>query len=187
MDRKEPRLNDAQRAAFAKRRGRIELSRRSFLQGAGVLAAGAAGAGMLAGCSPKSEASGATADGGTATGGASAAGSAAPTGNAGKTMGEVLGAGWLGDEPDIPESDIAETVEADIVVCGAGHAGTATARRAAELGAKVVVIEMQPEDSFSALGNDIGHLNSSWQTERVGIPSYDPIEFMAPGACSPRC
>ncbi len=178
MDRKEPRLNEAQKAAFTKRRGRIELSRRSFLQGAGVLAAGAAGAGMLAGCSPQGEASGATAEGGTATGGASAAGSAAPTGNAGKTMGEVLGAGWLGDEPDIPESDIAETVEADIVVCGAGHAGTATARRAAELGAKVVVIEMQPEDSFSALGNDIGHLNSSWQTERVGIPSYDPIEFM---------
>ena len=86
MDRKEPRLNEAQKAAFTKRRGRIELSRRSFLQGAGVLAAGAAGAGMLAGCSPQGEASGATAEGGTATGGASAAGSAAPTGNAGKTM-----------------------------------------------------------------------------------------------------
>ncbi len=104
---------------------------------------------------------------------------AAATGNEGKTMGEVLGAGWLGEEPEIADDAIAATVtDADIVVCGAGHAGTAVARRASELGKKVVVVEMQPEDTFSALGNDIGHLNSSWQVDRVGIPEYSVVDFM---------
>ena len=102
----------------------------------------------------------------------------APTGNAGKTMGEVLGAGWLGEEPEIADDAIASVTDADIVVCGAGHAGTAVARRASELGKKVVVVEMQPEDTFSALGNDIGHLNSSWQVDRVGIPEYSVVDFM---------
>lgn len=37
---------------------------------------------------------------------------------------------------------------------------------------------MQPEDTFSALGNDIGHLNSSWQVDRVGIPEYSVVDFM---------
>ena len=37
---------------------------------------------------------------------------------------------------------------------------------------------MQPEDTFSALGNDIGHLNSSWQLDRVGIPEYSVVDFM---------
>lgn len=52
---------------------------------------------------------------------------AAATGNEGKTMGEVLGAGWLGEEPEIADDAIASVTDADIVVCGAGHAGTAVA------------------------------------------------------------
>lgn len=178
---------EAARAAFSAGRGRIDLSRRGFLAGMGALA-GAAGLGVLAGCSPAAPASTGASGDGAATGGAptasaatggSATGAAAPaTGNAGKTMGEVLGAGWLGEEPEIAADQIVETQEADIIVCGAGHAGTATARRAAELGAKVIVVEVQPEDTFSALGNDIGHLNSEWQTKRVGIPEYSVVDFM---------
>ena len=156
-------------------RGRIPLSRRNFLAGAGVLAMGAASAGMIAGCSPAPAAeSDAPAKGGAAM----AETGAAATGNEGKTMGEVLGAGWLGEEPEIADDAIASVTDADIVVCGAGHAGTAVARRASELGKKVVVVEMQPEDTFSALGNDIGHLNSSWQVDRVGIPEYSVVDFM---------
>ena len=158
-------------------RGRIPLSRRNFLAGAGVLAMGAASAGMIAGCSPAPAAeSDAPAKGGAAMAETGAA--AAATGNEGKTMGEVLGAGWLGEEPEIADDAIASVTDADIVVCGAGHAGTAVARRASELGKKVVVVEMQPEDTFSALGNDIGHLNSSWQVDRVGIPEYSVVDFM---------
>ena len=156
-------------------RGRIALSRRHFLSGAGVLAMGAASAGMIAGCSPQAQGEAkATGNGGSMA----ETGAAAATGNQGKTMGEVLGAGWLGEEPTIAEDEIASTTDADIIVCGAGHAGTAVARRASELGKKVIVVEMQPEDTFSALGNDIGHLNSSWQLDRVGIPEYSVIDFM---------
>ena len=167
---------DAARAAFSAGRGRIDLSRRGFLAGMGALA-GAAGLGALAGCSPAAPASpagdapSANAAAPTAANASTASGTAAAaTGNEGKTMGQVLGAGWLGEEPEIAADQISETQEADIIVCGAGHAGTACARRAAELGAKVIVVEVQPEDTFSALGNDIGHLNSEWQLKRVGIP-----------------
>lgn len=166
-------MNSKDIQEFKKMRGPIDVSRRSFLQGAGILAAGAAGLGMISGCSPSD--TGGESSGGPGTASA-ATGSADGTGNAGKTMGEVLGSGWLGDEPEI--TNVSETIESTIIVCGAGHAGTAVARRAAELGQQVVVIEAQPEDSFGVLGNDIGHLNSDWQLNTVGIPKYDPITFM---------
>ncbi len=50
--------------------------------------------------------------------------------------------GWLGERRS-PTNAIASVTDADIVVCGAGHAGTAVASRQRELGKKVVV-EMQP-------------------------------------------
>ena len=40
-------------------RGRIPLSRRNFLTGAGAIALGAASAGMIAGCSPQESGGGA--------------------------------------------------------------------------------------------------------------------------------
>lgn len=48
---------------------------------------------------------------------------------------------WLGVEPEYAEEAIQETIEADVVVCGAGIAGVSATRAAAEAGAKVVVIE----------------------------------------------
>ena len=149
------------------------MTRRGFLAAAGVSAAAIAAADARAAKAAEAGASAAV-DGATTHSGTGMY----FEGNAGKTMGEVLGSSWLGEEPEIPASDIAQTIETDIVVCGAGHAGTACARKAAELGAKVVVLEKQDEDSFMVLGNDIGHLNSSWQTERHGIPRYDETEFM---------
>ena len=56
-------------------------------------------------------------------------------------------------------------------------AGTACARKTAEGGAKVVMLESQAEDSFMAKGNDVGHINSKWQTETIGIPEYSPADF----------
>ena len=87
-------------------------------------------------------------------------------------MGEVPGAGWLGEEPEIADDAIAGVTDADIVVCGAGHAGTAVAFVApASWGRRSWSWRCSPSDTFSALGNDIGHLNPSWQVDRVGIPS----------------
>jgi hypothetical protein len=155
----------------------LNLDRRSFLTGLGVAAASVAGASALAACSPTSDSPSGTGTADTPPVASGPVTGMAFTGNEGKTMGEVLGAGWLGDEPEIAAADITETLTADIVVCGAGHAGVACARKAAEGGKKVILCEKQTEDGYTTIGADIGHLNSQWQ-KGVGIPEYDPIEFL---------
>lgn len=157
-------------------RGRIpvDLSRRNFV--AGLAAAGAAVA--LSGCSASNASESKSTSSSSSKAASAADGGTQWTGNEGKTMGEVYGAGWLGEEPEIVESDIVETVETEILVCGFGQAGTAVARRAAELGAQVIAIDAQPEEGFAVLGSDFGHINSSWQNDFVGIPTYDPVTFM---------
>ena len=56
-------------------------------------------------------------------------------------------------KPDpIPDSEIVETVDTDILVIGGGYAGCATAARAAELGAKVILVEK----SDTLHGNGVG-------------------------------
>ncbi|MFR1166722.1 MAG: FAD-binding protein [Adlercreutzia equolifaciens] len=183
---------DELREALADKRGRIALSRRGFLQGAGVMAAGAAAAGMIAGCSPQTEGSSNASDpcGGEAM--ATTGSTAAATGNEGKTMGEVLGAGWLGEEPEIAEDEIASVQEADIIVCGAGHAGTATARRA-RAGAKVIVVEMQPEDTFQRARQRhrpselFLAARSSRHSGVFGCDFMNKYQMPAPAVCSRRC
>jgi len=69
-----------------------------------------------------------------AKGVAAAAEEAAPAAEGGKHSWEVK------PEP-IPESEIVETVETEILVIGGGYAGCCTAARAAELGAKVILVE----------------------------------------------
>ena len=172
---------------LSKVRGRIALpatmtgmTRRGFVAGASMAAAAGAMASVAladqppAGDGPAPEA----AEAGAPAEAVAPAVGMTFEGNAGKTMGEVLGAGWLGDEPEIPADQIAETIDTQIVICGAGHAGTACARKASELGAQVIVVDPQAEDTFSVLGNDIGHLNSAWQTEIMGVPRYDEVDFM---------
>ena len=48
---------------------------------------------------------------------------------------------WLGQAPEIAESEIAQTLQTEILVVGAGNAGLMTAAHAAALGAEVLVIE----------------------------------------------
>ncbi|HJF65655.1 MAG TPA: FAD-dependent oxidoreductase [Slackia equolifaciens] len=108
----------------------IKVNRRNFLKGAGVLAAGAAAAAALGGCSPSSSSSeGAS----TSEGAASASGEY----NTAATMERQ----WSFMVPPEPISDdqIAETIEADVVVVGAGTSGLMTACSAAEEGLNVVV------------------------------------------------
>lgn len=96
-----------------------ELSRRTFLQG-GALAAGTALMSTLASHAPTA----AYADENTVE---------AP----------ATGHTWSWEvAPDpIPDSDIVETIESEIVIVGAGVAGLAAACHANELGAKVVILE----------------------------------------------
>lgn len=50
-------------------------------------------------------------------------------------------ASWYGAEPDIPASAIAETINTEILICGAGSGGMMAALAAAKGGAKTLVIE----------------------------------------------
>lgn len=59
---------------------------------------------------------------------------------------------WAVRPEKIPSDQIKGIYEADIVVVGAGHAGTCAARAAAEAGARVIVLEQQEEDRQWVLG-----------------------------------
>lgn len=132
-------------------------TRRSFLKGAGLSAAGLATAGMI-GCSP---ASGTT----SAEGGAS-------SGTASKRS------SWRDAPEPIADGDIAETADCDVLVIGLSFSGCSAFRAAAEAGAKVIAMEMHPEDNHTCIGvGHFGHINSEFLKER-GIDPIDPIEFL---------
>lgn len=107
----------------------MELNRRDFLKGAGAL--GALGAmGTLASCapaSPKTAADGAS-EGSTADGALTA---------------QSATQKWNFEIPPEPiaDADIAETFSADVIVVGAGMAGTCCAVSAAEGGLSVILID----------------------------------------------
>ncbi|MDR0818050.1 MAG: FAD-binding protein [Oscillospiraceae bacterium] len=73
--------------------------------------------------------------------------------------------GWSWETPPapIPESEIVETVETEIVVIGGGIAGLAAGARAAELGQKVVVLEKSK--GLVARGAHIASVGSKTQRE----------------------
>lgn len=120
------------------------LSRRGFLVGLGATGALAA-AGSLAACASEDKGN-AVADDAT---------TAAP-----EAKPEASGS-WR-DKPS-PITDIAETLEADIVVVGAGNGGLAAATTAIQAGAKVIVVQ---KDAGIGRGREaVGALNSSMAGE----------------------
>lgn len=89
---------------------------------------------------------------------------------------------WAVKPESISMAQVREIYEADVVVIGAGHAGTCTARAAAEAGARVVVLEQQEREKQWVLGiGEIGHINSRWQKEH-GIAEVDVDTFV--NACT---
>ena len=124
--------------------GEKTISRRSFL--AGLTATGAlAATSALAGCAP------------------SASGE---TGSTGKADADTA-ASWR-DKPE-PITDIAETLEADIVVVGAGNGGLVAATTAAQEGAKVIVIEKGGDIAMAR--EAIGALNSNLEPDHYEDPA----------------
>ena len=86
---------------------------------------------------------------------------------------------WVGEAPVIADDEIAETVEADIVVVGGGNAGCMCACAAAEGGATVAVIESQPQDGIYYYGlHDIASLNSQYALDQ-GKEPIKKSEFIA--------
>lgn len=125
------------------------ISRRGFLGGAAI-AASAALVGTVSGCAP------------------------AESNVESEAAGSSESAAWPWETPpeQVPEEEITETVEADILVIGAGLSGVSAACRAAENGAKVVVVEKEPE--WSGRGGHFGVFGSRLMKEH-GIEN-DPYE-----------
>jgi len=127
----------------------VDLSRRNFMKGAAL----ATGAGILAGCAPKVVE--------TTSGAAPVAAGAVD---------------WLGTEPEV--KDVAETVETDVVVIGAGTGGQYAAASCLEKGLKVIVLEKNT--AVSALRNDWGAIGSKWQKdEKVELDKAAVLHYHA--------
>lgn len=73
------------------------------------------------------------------------------------------GTDWLGAEPEIPEEKIVETLETDVLVCGAGTSGLFAACAAAEGGARVVCLEKGSVGG--GVRDNLGAVNSRLQQE----------------------
>lgn len=99
-----------------------EISRRAFL-GFGAATAAATGMGLV-GCSPKNKESDAGVGPG-ASDGASSSGNPA----------------WLGEAPNIDESEIIETLETGVLIVGAGNAGMICAASCSDFGLDFMVCE----------------------------------------------
>ncbi len=133
------------------------LSRRSFLKGAGVGAAALAAGSMAIGCSP--------------------AKSGSSKSDVKTTDNASTSSNWRTAPEAIDESKITETAECDVLVLGLSYAGAATARSAAQAGAKVICMEQQAEDARSFVGQgNFGHINSEFLKSR-GVPEVDELDF----------
>lgn len=137
----------------------FSMNRRNFLKGVfatgAVATAAAAGVGSLSGCAAQPQESAAGAET-----------------SSNKTSGTTY-AFETAPEP-IAESDIRETVEADIVVIGAGFSGLCCALSAAENGASVIMLERM--DHVIGRGGSIYAMNSKLTKEK----GYEcPVEEIA--------
>jgi len=80
---------------------------------------------------------------------------------------------WLGSAPVI--TDIASTEECDVLVIGAGNAGTTAAMRCQELGAKTILAETQTYEEYDEYACDMATYNSDFFLSK-GTPEVDTIE-----------
>lgn len=127
-----------------------KLNRRTFLKKAAIGTAGVASAGLLGACAPEVAPPAATAE-------PAAPGAVVPA------SGEGCVPSFLTPPVVIPDSEIAETVTADVVIVGCGLAGLCAARSAAEAGATVAVIEKA--QTFQYRSGQIGTFNSKVHQE----------------------
>jgi hypothetical protein len=105
-----------------KMKKKVDISRRNFLKSSLVVGGTGLALGM-AGCAPKVADQAATAE-------AASAASAASS---------VANVDWMGVEPEI--SDVAETIESDVIVIGAGTGGQYVSASCLEKGLKVIVLD----------------------------------------------
>ena len=125
-----------------------DITRRGFVAGAGVAAAGIAAASALTATAQAQDAI--TAD-------------ANPD--------------WLGEAPEISDSDITETLETEVLICGFGTGGVPCALSCAQNGNKTLVIERDAQDGCQGMREDIGAMNSKLQQESFAdFPEFEITE-----------
>lgn len=129
------------------------VTRRSFI-GLGGVAAAAIAAGSLAGCASGSAPSSSSGDQATAT---------------------AQATDYKAAPAPIADSDIKETVEADIVVVGGGISGAVAAATAAEAGKKVVVLQK----AATALSHGSGAAAWNSKAQQEAGANFDPWEVVA--------
>ena len=141
----------------------MQLTRRNFLKGAGLLGAGAT-AGALAACSPQNNDLASTS-----------------TESPAKPIWEQI------PEP-IAEDAIAETATADVIIVGAGIAGNVAAYAAAEAGLSAIVL--QKLDRVANYGTGVASYDCREQKEKGACDKYDVSEllslFMSQGCNMPN-
>lgn len=153
-------MNEGKRIECRVGSSHASLDRRSFLKGAAVVGAITATTTALSGCAANQSSSGSS-----------------EIASATTAMSDVPS--WLGEEPVIADSDITQTIEADIVVLGSGNAGVMCATAAVEAGATVSVIEMQAKESIWWYGlHDIASINSDYVLSHGGS-EIKKSEFIA--------
>ena len=84
---------------------------------------------------------------------------------------------WLGDAPVVTEDMIAETFDTELLVIGSGHSGLMCARKAAEKGVAVMVMEKLSEERWSPVGCDMAAVNADYYLEK-GCTPIDPMEVL---------
>ena len=139
------------------------ISRRNLLKGATLGAAGVAAMGLF-GCSPSSS-------------GSSSEGSATGEAASGKHTWEV--------KPE-PITDIASTVDTEVLIIGAGYSGTCCALNAAENGTKVILVEKDNVPNGHGVGGT-GAVGSR-ALDELGISFDKAIEMERwVSTCGNRC
>ena len=133
-----------------------KISRRDFMKGSAAVGASAAAAAMLGGLAFASG----EAD---AVSGATVSQQGGASGGSGEAAAVELPDFLTPPEP-IAESEIAETLEADVVIVGCGLSGLMAARSASEEGLSVVVLEKST--SYNYRSGQYGICGSTLQKER---------------------
>lgn len=126
------------------------VSRRNFLMGTGLMGMGLVGAG-LAGCSQPQQAS-----------------------SLASTAESVEDEDWLGAAPGTKPEDCASTIETDVLVIGAGIAGSMCAYGAVREGSKVLVVDKHTTPHCG--GGCVSFVNSKYQRSQ-GVQEYDPLKL----------
>ncbi len=92
---------------------------------------------------------------------------------------------WAQKPDPIPESSITARYDTEVIVVGAGIAGVTCALRAAQCGAKVIVLESGR--SWSGRGGNIGVVNSSFMKSKGYVNDIDKLNEEWVKRCSSRC